>query len=245
MDPRFFCTTPLPRFTAPGIEFDVGEDITRHLQVLRLAAGDAVVLFDGGGGEVRARIASIGKRDTRVLLESCATVERESNLQITLVQALASGDKMDFIVQKAVELGVAAVQPVSSERATLKLAAERAQKRVQHWRAVAIAACEQCGRNRVPAIAEVISLEEWLPTTAAGTCLMLHPESGEGLLDGTEGRPTLSLLVGPEGGFSAREMALAERHGVRRVRFGPRILRAETAGLAALAALGGRFGDLR
>ncbi len=245
VNPRFYSSQPLPRPPADIGEFIANEEISRHVQVLRLGVNDPITLFDGLGGEWQAVITSVGKRHTTWQFLRFDAVERESPLSITLVQALASSDKMDLIVQKAVELGVSAIQPVSSERATLKIAGDRAQKKTAHWRAVAQAACEQCGRNRVPAIAEVISLEAWLAVPPNGSRVMLHPQATKSLIDTANSARPLAIVVGPEGGFSDREIALANTQDVVAVRFGPRTLRTETAGIAALAALHAVHGDLR
>ncbi len=225
---------------------EVGEEVARHLAVLRLQPGGDISLFDGGGGEFAARIGVIGKRGATVDLRVFNPVERESPLLVTLVQALATSDKMDLIVQKAVELGAVAIQPVASERATLKLSGERAEKRAAHWQAIARAACEQCGRNRVPVVNEVLTLADWLALPVAGTRILMHPQAEASLpvLAATSPRQPIHVLVGPEGGFSARELAMAAERGVRACRFGPRVLRTETAGLAALAALNAVAGDL-
>lgn len=225
---------------------EVGEDVARHLAVLRLQPGDDISLFDGGGGEFAARLAVIGKRSATVELRAFDPVERESPLAVTLVQALATSDKMDLIVQKAVELGAVAIQPVASERATLKLSGDRAQKRAVHWQAIARAACEQCGRNRVPAIGEVLEFADWLALPAAGSRILMDPGAQAtlaALVAASPGQP-VHILVGPEGGFSAREVAMAVERGVQAGRFGPRVLRTETAGLAVLAALNAVAGDL-
>ena len=245
--PRFFSAQSLPRPTASEFSFEVNEAIARHIQVLRINIDDGVTLFDGTGGEWHGTVASIGKRNASVRIETFDPVERESPLAITLVQTLATGDKMDLIVQKAVELGVRAVQPISSERANLKLAGERAQKRVAHWQAVAVAACEQCGRNRVPVVAESIDFKTWVatPRAAVGARLLLHPKGQESLLAAFNPAAQTAIVIGPEGGFSDDEIAFAARHGVVSVNFGPRVLRTETAGLAVLAALNARHGDMR
>lgn len=225
---------------------EVGEEIARHLAVLRLQPGDDLGLFDGGGGEIAARLVVIGKRSATVELRAFDPVERESPLAITLVQALATSDKMDLIVQKAVELGAVAIQPVASERATLKLSGDRAQKRAAHWQAIARAACEQCGRNRVPAVGEILELADWLAQPAAGTRILMQPGAQASLPERVAASPgqPIHILIGPEGGFSAREVAMAAERGVLACRFGPRVLRTETAGLAALAALNAVAGDL-
>jgi 16S rRNA (uracil1498-N3)-methyltransferase len=190
-------------------------------------------------------ITGLSKRAASARLSTFNPVERESPLDVVLVQALATGDKMDFIVQKAVELGIRAIQPVATERTTLKLTGERAQKRLTHWQAIAHAACEQCGRNRVPRVAEVVTLETWLAMPADGVRLILHPQAKPSLVESVDITRPLFMLVGPEGGFSAQEIALAVSCGVKSVRFGPRVLRAETAGLAAIAGINAVHGDLR
>ncbi len=210
-----------------------------------MAVGESIALFDGHGGEWSASVTNIAKRHASVELQNFDSIERESPLHITLVQALATSDKMDFIVQKAVELGVAAIQPLASERATMKLAGDRVQKRIAHWQAVARSACEQCGRNRIPAVDELMSLEDWLAMPNNAPRLMLHPDAEGSLVAVTDNMSALSLLIGPEGGFSEKEIALAAKHGVQAVKFGPRVLRTETAGLAAIAALNATHGDFR
>ncbi len=165
-------------------------------------------------------------------------------MRVTLVQALATSDKMDLIVQKAVELGVAAIVPISTSRATLKLVGERADKRVAHWQSIAVAACEQCGRNRVPVVQGLQTLDQWLLKQPEGISILLHPLAEESLLASADASTAITVLVGPEGGFTDEEISRALAHDVLAARFGPRTLRTETAGLAALAALGAQFGDL-
>jgi len=245
--PRFFSSTILPRPLPGTLAIELDEEIARHLAVLRMQAGDAVILFDGEGGEFHATVEEIAKRRARVSLQRFEDVERESPLAITLVQALATSDKMDFIVQKAVELGAVAVQPLITERATLKLSGDRAEKRAAHWQAVARTACEQCGRNRVPVVGEPVALAQWLSQPNDSVRVMLHPAGAEALAlmpAAYPGRP-LSILIGPEGGFSDRETALARDNRVVLARLGPRVLRTETAGLAALAVLNAAAGDLK
>ena len=243
--PRFFSDGALPRAFATGNRIALTENIVRHLHVLRMSIGDAITLFDGAGGEFSTSLVELGKRNATVELTSFDPIERESPLQVKLVQALATSDKMDFIVQKAVELGVTSIQPISTERATLKLSGDRAEKRLAHWQAIVRAACEQCGRNRVPMVSDVMTLEAWLMLPAEGVRAMLHPEATAALQPAGDGAQPITLLIGPEGGFSPLELALAAKHGVAPVRFGPRVLRTETAGLAAIAVLNARFGDLR
>lgn len=217
--------------------------VVQHMQVLRLGAGDALALFDGRGGERVAQLVQLGKREAALRLVESLAVERESPRAVTLVQALATGDKMDAIVQKAVELGAVAVQPVSTARATVKLTAERAALRREHWQGVAIAACEQCGRNRVPVIHALLSFERWLATPAAGVRAVLHP-GGDATLKSLRDENPLELAIGPEGGFAPDEIAAARGAGAVLLAAGPRVLRTETAGMAMLAALNALAGGL-
>lgn len=240
----------ISRFHFPGRlpdtgEFELPEALAHHAaRVLRLRDGESVVLFDGLGGEVDATLVIQGRRVGARLGERRA-VERESPLQVVLVQALASGDKMDWVVQKAVELGVGAIQPVQAERSVLRLAGERADKRAAHWQQVAVAACEQCGRNRVPPVHPVQALPAWLAAHrgASSPIYVLAPGGASGLAGESAPAATVHLLVGPEGGWSDAELAAFDAAGCRRLRLGPRVLRTETAGLAALAAMQARWGD--
>ncbi len=253
MPPRFFCRVPLPRQHFPET-IALDDECARHVRVLRLNEGDAVTLFDGEDGngarqgEATAFIKTIDKRTISVEISAWRKVSRESTLDIAIMQALATGDKMDLIIQKAVELGVTELVPLRTSRSTLKLDAERADKRVQHWRGVAIAACEQCGRNVVPTVQPIQSLEQALQSTRA--LAILHPDDGT---NGAVSMPTwaasnrgkpLGILVGPEGGFSDLEVAQAVAKGATLATLGPRVLRTETAGLAALAILQSTLGDL-
>ncbi|MCL2589583.1 MAG: 16S rRNA (uracil(1498)-N(3))-methyltransferase [Betaproteobacteria bacterium] len=237
----------IPRFYFPGVLPHAGNVVLppacahRALKVLRLGSGDSVVLFDGSGGELHARL------DVRARLAVAANgqwleVNREPPLDIVLVQALASGDKMDWVIQKAVELGAIGIVPVQAERSVLRLAGERADKRLEHWRQVVIAACEQCGRNRLPSVAPVQSLTACLVQAPDATRLTLVPD-GERLPAIQSVHSPIYLFVGPEGGWSDEELALCLHAGSRVVGLGPRVLRTETAGLAALAALQARVGD--
>lgn len=236
---RFFYPLPLP---AAG-EIQLPEALAHHAaRVLRLRDGDPVILFDGTGGEMPAVLRLRGKLCFAELHER-REVERESPLRLVLVQALASGDKMDWIVQKAVELGVAAVVPVQAERSVLRLAGERAAKRVEHWQQVAVSACEQSGRNRVPVVAPICGLRDYLARPCEGVRLTLDPTATQRLLDA--GRPAgeVHLLIGPEGGWSDDELAACRSAGCSGMGLGPRVLRTETAGLAAVAALQAVWGD--
>jgi 16S rRNA (uracil1498-N3)-methyltransferase len=247
--PRFYSPFPL----AVGARVALSEGAARHAaRVLRLNADDALTLFDGKGGEYACRIDSRGReggRDT-VTADVLAWrgVERESPLGLTLVQALQAGEKMDLTVQKAVELGVGRIVPVVTRRSVIRLEGERARRRVIRWRTVAVAACEQCGRNRVPEVADLEDLPRWLdkpPTGAKPARLMLDPEAALalGALPRTGAADAVELLIGAEGGLAAEETALARRAGFVAVRLGPRVLRTETAGLAALATIQCLWGD--
>jgi 16S rRNA (uracil1498-N3)-methyltransferase len=233
---RFYFPGVLPR--AGEIEFPPAA--AHHaLKVLRLGSGDAVVLFDGSGGELHARLDVRARRAVAVDGQ-WQEVSRESPLDVVLVQALASGDRMDWVIQKAVELGATGIIPVQAARSVLRLAGERADKKLEHWRQVVIAACEQCGRNRLPFVAPVQSLAACLSQKAER--LILVP-GGEPLSAIQTVPSSVHLLIGPEGGWSDEELALCLRAGSRTVGLGPRVLRTETAGLAALAALQMRAGD--
>lgn len=220
---------------------------THVVRVLRMRPGEHVVLFNGDGSEYDARIEAADARGVRVAVESTAATARESPLRITLAQALARGEKMDWIVQKATELGVARISPLVTERSEVRLDAARAGKRGAHWRAVAIAAAEQCGRNRLPEIDPPQSLDAWLQTLDAETGqtrLVLHPEGGIAPR-GLAAQPSTPILaIGPEGGFGAGDLAALRGAGFAALTLGPRVLRTETAGIAAIAALQALYGDL-
>ena len=240
--PRFYCRDAL----ATGAHIDLPEPVARHaVRVLRLPPGAPMVLFDGRGGEYEAHIERIEKNRVVVALGAWRDVECESKLVVTLVQAVQAGEKMDFTIQKAVELGVADIVPVDSRRSVIRLAGERAAKRVAHWQGVAASACEQCGRNQVPLVAPLEKLEYWLARPAReGLRLMLAPEAELSLADLPPAQH-VQLLIGAEGGLDPQEMNVAKEAGFQVVRLGPRVLRTETAGLAALAALQALWGDFR
>jgi len=235
---RFYFPGTLPR----AGEIELPPAVAHHaLKVLRLGSGDAMVLFDGSGGELHARL-DVRARLAVAVDGQWREVSRESPLDIVLVQALASSDRMDWVIQKAVELGAAGIVPVQAARSVLRLASERADKKCAHWRQVVIAACEQCGRNRLPFIAPVQSLAAYLAQTPEVARWILVP-GGEPLSAIQPVPASIHLLVGPEGGWSDEELALCLRSNSRAVGLGPRVLRTETAGLAALAALQARAGD--
>lgn len=242
--PRFYC----PGTIFPGAEIPLPEAAGHHaLRVLRLKPGDAAVVFNGDGGEYSGRISRAGRQGVSVTALEQRDAGRESPLQVRLVQGLCGADKMDWLLEKATELGVAAVQPVAASRSVVKLSGERAEKRLAHWQGVVISACEQCGRNRLPQLTPLLPFAAWLeaePRAATDELgLLLAPQARQGLsaLPRPGGRVT--LLVGPEGGFSDEEQALAVRSGFLPVRLGARILRTETVALAALAAMQALWGD--
>jgi 16S rRNA (uracil1498-N3)-methyltransferase len=241
---------PLPRLYLPGDipahgVCVVSAEQSHHLaHVLRLAAGDAVIAFDGRGREYPAAIERIGKNGVTLTVGDPRTVDRESPLAVILAQGISSGDRMDYTVQKAVELGVHAIQPLAAERSVVRLDRDRAAKRVAHWQAVVVSACEQCGRNRVPQVLPVVALGTWLgavPTDALR--FTLTPGASTRLAELERPRGAVILLAGPEGGLSPREHESAVMTGFTPVRLGPRVLRTETAAVAALAAMQTLWGD--
>jgi 16S rRNA (uracil1498-N3)-methyltransferase len=236
---RVFVAAPL----ASGARLTLPAEAAAHLtRVLRLGVGDACVLFDGRGGEYPARIAGVARREVSVELGPHDPVEREPALRILLLQGLARGERMDLIVQKATELGVAAIRPVHTLHSGVRLDADQAARKLAHWRAVAVSACEQCQRNTVPELLPPLTLAEAVSQAPAGARLMLslggrgavaQPLRPAGGPDGT----AVTVLVGPEGGLAEPEEALAAAAGFTPTSLGPRVLRTETAALAALAVL--------
>lgn len=224
-------------------------------KVLRLRAGSELTLFDGRGGEYEATILALEPGGVRVRIGAHRALEREAPVAVTLLQCLVRAERMDLIVQKATELGAAAIVPVDSRHGVVRLDPAAAERRRLHWLAIAIAACEQCGRNRIPELRAVQSFERacldaaGVEAPGTSTRLLLDPSGAHSLASAVQGLSAtatvapLSLLIGPEGGFSADEIALAQQHGFTICRLGPRILRAETAPLAALASVQALLGD--
>ena len=240
--PRFHCPTDL----AVGSEIELPFGAARHVQVLRLQPGDAITLFGdlaGTGGEWSAHVTHMGRSSVRVRPVAHHAIEREAPRAIHLLAGITANERMDWLVEKATELGVASITPLLAERSVLKLKGERAEKKLAHWQAVAVAACEQCGRNRVPLIHPASHLADWLAAhPAAGdaqtTRLLLSLRPGtQPLHTAASGTGAVLFLSGPEGGLSSLEEELALQHGFAPVTLGSRVLRAETAPLAALAAL--------
>jgi 16S rRNA (uracil1498-N3)-methyltransferase len=215
------------------------------LRVLRLRPGAAVTLFNGRGGEYLARIARIKRTEVMVSVGEHQPIERESPFPLTLAQGVSRGERMDLVVQKATELGVSQLVPVLTERSIVRLDEEQTGRKSSHWRAIAIAACEQCGRNRLPQVALPARLPEFLAAPAEGTLrLLLSPSAARGIEDVPRPGTAATVLIGPEGGLSEAEQADAEAAGFMAVNLGPRVLRTETAAIAALTLLQREFGDL-
>lgn len=233
--PRFYCAEPL----APETTLPLPDALAHYaVRVLRLKDQSDIVLFDGRGGEYPAVLQIEGKR-ARAHIGAHRTREAELGGHITLVQGLPSGDKMDWIVEKAVELGVQRIVPIAADRSVLQLTGERREKRLAHWRRVVESAAEQCGRNRLPGIDAPLTLDKWLATPAQGLRLMCHPAAEFDLAQALAPAPShVTLIVGPEGGWSDAELgqAGAPASQVTSVRWGARVMRTETAGLALTAA---------
>jgi len=221
---------------APGMELALGAHGTRHAQVLRLQPGEALTLFDGSGGQWAGAITAMTRREARVRTLRHEAVERELAVQVTLAVGMPANERMDALIEKATELGVQAIQPLVCERSVLRVAGERALRKAAHWHAVAVAACEQCGRNRVPTIGEPVALIDWLrsPATDAARWL-LSPGAARPWPPARERAARVLLLSGPEGGFTPQEEAAALAAGFVACSLGARVLRADTAPLAALA----------
>jgi 16S rRNA (uracil1498-N3)-methyltransferase len=239
--PRIHQAGPL----APGAVVELGDSAANHVaRVLRLPVGAELTLFDGIGGEYAARIHAIGKRSVTAEVGEYRAREAESPLAITLAQGIAKGERMDYTIQKATELGVVRLVPLVTERCNVRLSGERWEKKLQHWQAVAISACEQCGRNRIPTIEQPLTLTAWLAQDSTELRLTLDPLATGGINTISTKPQEVSLLVGPEGGLSEGELVAAQRAGYRGIQLGPRVLRTETAGVTALAVLQARWGDL-
>lgn len=238
MVPRFYLDTPL---RAGGV-CTLPEDSAHHaVHVLRLREGEEVTVFNGRGGEFAARVASIQRLKIAIDVLAHRAIERESPLRVTLVQAVSAGEKMDSTLRKAVELGAAELQPVLSARSVARPKGERAEGRLEHWRKVAIAACEQCGRNRIPPVQPLVPLADYRAPEGVEK-LLLSPRA-ERPLSKVLKTDNAVLAAGPEAGFSEEEEAMLVKAGFTPASLGPRVLRTETAAVAALAALNALRGD--
>jgi 16S rRNA (uracil1498-N3)-methyltransferase len=231
---------------AEGARVRLGGAAAAHVtRVLRLGEGDAVTLFNGDGADYPARIAVLGRSAVEAVVTGRAAARAESPLAVTLVQGIARAERMDLVVQKATELGVTAIAPVATMRSVVKLEAGSRDRKAAHWRGIAVAACEQCGRARIPEVAEPVTLVSWLAQPPPSRArFLLSPEADASLAAAARGAQEVELLVGPEGGLEEGERKSALAAGYRACRIGPRVLRSETAAIAALAVLQAVAGDL-
>ena len=228
--PRFFCDATL----SPGAELALPPGAARHVQVLRLQPGDGITLFNGQGGQWQAPVLRMGRSDVVVRVTAHEAVDREAARAVTLAIGMPANERMDWLVEKATELGVTRIVPLHTQHGVLRLSGERALKKQAHWRAVALAACEQCGRNRVPAIEPVQDLTAFLSQAVGERAVLSLAEGSVPAREAFAGGAPITVLIGPEGGLSAGEDAQARAVGFAPVTLGARVLRAETAALAAL-----------
>jgi 16S rRNA (uracil1498-N3)-methyltransferase len=244
--PRFFVDDDARELIA-GREFALPPSTAHHAaNVLRLRAGDALTLFTGRGGEFAATLVAVDRRHVKTQVDAFLAIERESAISATLVQSLAANDPMDIALRKAVELGATAIQPVETERSARWPGGDRGAHRLARWRQLAVAACEQCGRNRVPEVQGAIRWSDWLAKRdVVRTGIVLSPSGARSLAELPRPSNGIDVAVGAEGGFTDAEIAAAAAAGVVAVRLGPRVVRTETAGVAALAAIHALWGDFR
>ncbi len=239
-NPRFYDPQPL----TVSAEISLGDDATQHIRVLRLKAGAEIILFNGLGGQYCATLNDVQKRSCTALINSFQETANESPLHLHLGQVISRGDRMEFVIQKAVELGVNEITPLISERCGVKINAERMVKKQQQWQKIAIAACEQSGRNIVPTIHSTQPLQTWCESLDPATKLTLHPRAKYSINTLPNNINKIRLLIGPEGGLTDEEINLTETLNFTETLLGPRILRTETAALTAITALQCRFGDI-
>lgn len=238
--PRIFTSRSLQACTEVELEPGPSQHLAR---VLRMQVGDSVILFDGSGGQYPATISALDRKSVRIATGEFEAIERESGLRLELGIALSRGERMDWILQKATELGASSIATLFSERTGVKLSAEREDRKLRHWQQIATSACEQCGRNRVPQITPPQALAQWLHGVRADARLVLDPFAGNAN-PGAVRPASVALLVGPEGGLGPAELEAAAGAGFSALQLGPRILRTETAPLAAIAILQARWGDM-
>ena len=238
--PRFFCPQPL----VTGAIIDLPEAVAHHIQVVRLAPGDQITLFNGEGGQYQASLVTVAKRSVTAEVLAHDAREAELPFAVTLAQALPEASKMDWIIEKAVELGVTGVQPLAAQRCVVRLSSERAEKKLAHWQGIIVSASEQCGRNRLASLSQLEEFSRWIAHPAAAPRILLSPRGTQTLAEwAAERQPhDLVLMVGPEGGFSSSEEDAAIAAGAIALSMGPRVLRTETAALAAIATLQARWG---
>jgi len=237
--PRFYCPQPLVN----GSTIELPEAVAHHLHVVRLQPGATLTLFNGEGGQYRATLAETGKRRATAVIDAHEAVEAEAPYPVTLAQGLPEGSKMDWIIEKAVELGVAAIQPLAAARSVVRLSGERLEKRQAHWHGVIVAGSEQCGRNQLAQLLPMMEVQPWLAAGAGTTRILLSPRATESLAGWARAHApqAVTLLIGPEGGLTPHEEDAAVAAGALSLSMGPRVLRTETAGLAALAVLAGAW----
>ncbi|GLR08262.1 16S rRNA (uracil(1498)-N(3))-methyltransferase [Mixta theicola] len=234
-----------PETLTVGHEIALSEDAAHHVgRVLRMGSGQALELFDGSNLVFDGEILRADKRSVTVKVTQSRADSRESPLHLHLGQVMSRGEKMEFTIQKSIELGVNVITPLFSERCGVKLDAERQAKKIQQWQKIAVAACEQCGRNVVPEVREAMSLEAWCAEQDDALKLNLHPRAQHSINTLPQPVERVRLLIGPEGGLTAEEIAMTGRHGFTDILLGPRVLRTETTALTAITALQVRFGDL-
>jgi len=239
---RVYVDTPVIAGKPLVIEGSAANHITR---VLRLRSGDELTVFDGSGGEFGARVDEFRKESVVVTVDEHRALDRESPLPLTLAQGISRGERMDWIIQKATELGASRIVPVFTKRSVVRLDEKQAERKLQHWRGIAVAACEQCGRNRVPELTLPTDFFDVIaPDTSGSTRLLLSPSGDLRIDDLADVGKGISVLIGPEGGLEDVEQEAAIRAGFKAVRLGPRVLRTETAAIAALTIIQHYFGDL-
>jgi len=240
--PRFHVAQPL----AIGLILDLPQEVAHHINVVRMGPGDTLTLFNGEGGEYTAVLTDVQKKRASAEIKVFTAREAELPYAITLAQALPEASKMDWIIEKAVELGVATVQPLAARRCVVRLSAERAGKKLAHWQGVIVSASEQSGRNRLAQLAEPMEFRDWIAQRDLHKRVLLSPRATESLADWARHQPpqALTIMVGPEGGFTDDEEAEALRQGARPLSIGPRVLRTETAALAAVAVLNAAWGGM-
>lgn len=239
---RFYCPLPL----SLGAIVNLPANTAHHIFVLRLQVGEAVQLFNGEGGAYHAILLEVGKKQVTAELKVFLPEEVELPFALNLAQALPEASKMDWIIEKAVELGANSIQPLAAQRSVVKLNAERAEKKLGHWRGIIVSATEQCGRNRLAQLADVMDVQKWLSQQDLHKRILLSPRATTSLADWAKHQApqAITLIVGPEGGFTDAEENFAMQQGVIALSMGPRVLRTETAGLAALSVISAAWGGM-
>jgi 16S rRNA (uracil1498-N3)-methyltransferase len=240
--PRFYCPQPL----VPGTTIALPEAVAHHIAVVRLAPGELITLFNGEGGEVQASIVSVAKRSVTAEVQSHIAREVELPYAVTLAQALPEASKMDWIIEKAIELGAAGIVPLAAQRCVVRLSAERAEKKLAHWQAIIVSASEQSGRNRLAQLDRLADYKQWISQPDQQRRILLSPRATGSLADWARHQPpqAVTLVIGPEGGLTNEEEDVAQASGALFLAMGPRILRTETAGLAALSTLNALWGGV-